>query len=99
MSAAAPVISDLHQDYSSVNHQIFASIPGEVDHSEDFRLDDERIRSFGDRYQTSGGRSFSSELLRADSLSEIHSGLNTLGNIIKIVTAVMSLFGSDSLDR
>ena len=41
----------------------------------------------------------SSEKYRGDTLSEISSGLNLLASGIKVVTALLSLFGADNVDR
>ena len=59
-------------------------------------LDDEVIAGYGERLAgLSEGRSLASDL----SLHKIHSGLNTVGSIIRILTSVLSLFGADSIDR
>ena len=59
-------------------------------------LDDEVIAGYGERLAgLSEGRSLASDL----SLHKIHSGLNTVGSIIRIVTTVLSLFGADNIDR
>ena len=39
------------------------------------------------------------DLLRYDTLSDIQRGLNTIGNIIQIVTSILSLFGASNVDR
>ena len=97
VSAAAEVPLVL-QDFSKVYHDRFAYQPS--DSSSDITVNEDTIASYADKFENSNEeRSFGNELLRQDSLSEIHNGLNTLGTIIKIVTGVMSLFGSESLDR
>ena len=59
-------------------------------------LDDEVIAGYGERLTgVSEGRSLASDL----SLHKIHSGLNTVGSVIRIVTTVLSLFGADNVDR
>ena len=59
-------------------------------------LDDQVIAGYGERLTAvSEGRSLASDL----SLHKIHSGLNTVGSIIRIVTTVLSLFGADNIDR
>ena len=59
-------------------------------------VDDQTIESYGEKLKgLSQGRSLTSDL----SLHKIHSGLNTVGRIIKIVTTVLSLFGADNIDR
>ena len=59
-------------------------------------LDDDVIAGYGERLTgESEGRSLASDL----SLHKIHSGLNTVGSIIRIVTTVLSLFGADNVDR
>ena len=96
VSAAAEVPLGL-QDFSQVYHDRFAFHPSD---SSDIPVNDDTIASYADKFEgSSEARSFGNELLRQDSLTEIHNGLNTLGNIIKIVTGVMSLFGSEGLDR
>ena len=59
-------------------------------------LDDQIIAGYGERLTgESEGRSLASDL----SLHKIHSGLNTVGSIIRIVTTVLSLFGADNVER
>ena len=59
-------------------------------------LDDQVIAGYGERLAgVSERRSLASDL----SLHKIHSGLNTVGSIIRIVTTVLSLFGADNIDR
>ena len=59
-------------------------------------LDDEIIAGYGERLTgVSEGRSLASDL----SLHKIHSGLNTVGSVIRILTTVLSLFGADNVDR
>ena len=96
VSAAAEVPLAL-QDFSQVYHDRFAFNPSD---SSDNTVNEDTIASYADNFEHSyEARAFGNDLLRQDSLTEIHNGLNTLGNIIKIVTGVMSLFGSESLDR
>ena len=65
-----------------------------------FDINEDIINSYGEKFDNlSEGRALGGELLRADTLSEIHSGLNKIGNVIKIVTTLLSLFGGDSIDR
>ena len=65
-----------------------------------FDINEDIINSYGEKYdKLSEGRALGGELLRADTLSEIHSGLNKIGNVIKIVTTLLSLFGGDNIDR
>ena len=60
------------------------------------QLDEETIAGYGERLRgLSRGRSLASDL----SLHKIHSGLNTMGRLINIVTSVLSLFGADGIDR
>ena len=59
-------------------------------------LDDDVIAGYGERLTgESEGRSLASDL----SLHKIHSGLNTVGSIIRIFITVLSLFGADNVDR
>ena len=72
-----------------------ARVPGSETEAER-GLDDEVIAGYGQRLAgLSEGRSLASDL----SLHKIHSGLNTVGSIIRIVTTVLSLFGADNVDR
>ena len=60
------------------------------------QLDEETIAGYGERLErVSQERSLASEL----SLHKIHSGLNTMGRLINIVTSVLSLMGADNIDR
>ena len=60
------------------------------------QLDEETIAGYGERLErVSQERSLASDL----SLHKIHSGLNTMGRLINIVTSVLSLLGADNIDR
>ena len=64
--------------------------------SDEAAVDSETIRSYGDQLSAlSEGPS----LLRYDTISEIQRGLTAIGNIIQIVTSVLSLFGASNVDR
>ena len=70
------------------------------DDNEHLDVNEDIIDSYGVKLdRMSEGRALGGDLLRADTLNEIHSGLNTIGSIIKIVTTVLSLFGADNIDR
>ena len=57
-------------------------------------------RSTEGREHLDEGRSLGGQLLRSDTLNEIHSGLSTIGKVIKIVTTVLTLFGvNENIDR
>ena len=67
------------------------SLPGEG-------LDSETIEGYGERL-SEGRALLGGDLLRYDTLSDIQRGLNTIGNIIQIITSVLSLFGASNVDR
>ena len=57
-------------------------------------------RSTEGREHLDEGRSLGGQLLRSDTLNEIHNGLSTIGKVIKIVTTVLTLFGvNENIDR
>ena len=64
-------------------------------------LDSEAIESYGERLsgESEARAMLGGDLLRYDTLSDIQRGLNTIGNIIQIVTSILSLFGASNVDR
>ena len=65
-------------------------------------LDSETIESYGERLSAGESEAramLGGDLLRYDTLSDIQRGLNTIGNIIQIVTSILSLFGASNVDR
>ena len=73
---------------------------GVDDDTEHLDVNEDTIDSYGVKLdKMSEGRALGGDLLRAGTLNEIHSGLNTIGSIIKIVTTVLSLFGAENIDR
>ena len=61
----------------------------------------ETIESYAERLsEASEGRALlGGDLLRYDTLSDIQRGLHTIGNIIQVITSVLSLFGASNVDR
>ena len=64
---------------------------------------DNLVRLFSAISDPSEGRSWltdSAETFRSDALTDIRTGLSKVGTVIKIVSAVLSLFGgSEPIDR
>ena len=100
MSVAPVPLSDL---LSGHVHHVHHLLPPDTLASSvmDMDMDSETIESYGDRLsEASEARALmGGDLLRYDTLSDIQRGLNTIGNIIQIVTSVLSLFGASNVDR
>ena len=97
--APVPQLSDLltgHVHHVQHVHHLLRDDPLPSD-----ELDSEAIESYGERLSgASEARAMlGGDLLRYDTLSDIQRGLNTIGNIIQIVTSVLSLFGASNVDR
>ena len=97
--APVPQLSDLLTGHVNHVHNVHHGHHDDSFPSDD--LDSEAIESYGDRLsEASEARAMlGSDLLRYDTLSDIQRGLNTIGNIIQIVTSVLSLFGASNVDR
>ena len=99
MSVAPVPLSDL---LTGPVHHGHHPLAGDTQPSDDMdSVDTETIMSYGDRLSgASEARALlGGDLLRYDTLSDIQRGLNTIGNIIQIVTSVLSLFGASNVDR
>ena len=99
MSVAPVPLSDL---LSGHVHHVHHLLPADPHPGSDMdSVDTETIQSYGDRLsEASEARALlGGDLLRYDTLSDIQRGLNTIGNIIQIVTSVLSLFGASNVDR
>ena len=94
--APVPQLSDLLTGHLHHVHHLLHDDPLPSDD-----LDSEAIESYGERLSgASEARAMlGGDLLRYDTLSDIQRGLNTIGNIIQIVTSVLSLFGASNVDR
>ena len=73
------------------------------DHHDSVPSDDisDTIESYAERLtEASEGRALlGGDLLRYDTLSDIQRGLHTIGNIIQVITSLLSLFGASNVDR
>ena len=97
--------SDLLRNYARVLNtatkvNYISQAAGDDDDNEHLDVNEDIIDSYGVKLdKMSEGRALGGDLLRAGTLNDIHSGLNTIGSIIKIVTTVLSLFGAENIDR
>ena len=72
------------------------------DNNNDKRDDfSDTIEGYAERLsEASEGRALlGGDLLRYDTLSDIQRGLHTIGNIIQVITSLLSLFGASNVDR
>lgn len=98
-SSSSDLLRNYGRDLNTASRVYYISEAAD-DNSEHLDVNEDIIDSYGVKFdKMSEGRALGGDLLRADTLNEINSGLNTLGNIIKIVTTVLSLFGADNIDR
>ena len=98
-SSSSDLLRNYGRDLNTASRVYYISEAAD-DNSEHLDVNEDIIDSYGVKFEKmSEGRALGGDLLRADTLNEINSGLNTLGNIIKIVTTVLSLFGADNIDR
>ena len=100
-SSSSDLLRNYGRDLNTASSVYYISEAADSDdNSKHLDVNEDIIDSYAVKFdKMSEGRALGGDLLRADTLNEINTGLNTLSNIIKIVTTVLSLFGADNIDR